>query len=123
MSWLRGSALFILLFLVVPQARPEYRVFLLKIYKSIPPTGPGQKASEGDVRYVESNLDPEQYVGYYPVAPDETVKYVQTWKCRGRTDHREYCPNPRAPAAVADGGTSPTQGPESAQTPKVTAAP
>ncbi|HRO66587.1 MAG TPA: hypothetical protein PL182_03375 [Pseudobdellovibrionaceae bacterium] len=87
------------IFLFAP-AHAEYRVFLLKIEKQAP--SPGQASLSPDpsrpARFVESTLDPEQYRGYHPVAPDEVVTYVDTWRCRGRTDRRPLCPNPRGPA-------------------------
>lgn len=87
-------------------AHGEYRVFKLKITKTAPPAAPGEKPSEPESRELLSNLDPDQYRGFYPVAADETVSYTETWRCRGRTDGKEYCENPRSPASV--------QGPESA---------
>lgn len=80
----------------------EYRVFMLRIEK--PPTEPGQPP---EVVTFPSNLDPEQYIGYYPVGPKDRITYIDTWRCRGRTDNKDYCPSPRAPAAV------PPEGPES----------
>jgi|GEM_PF-920504 hypothetical protein len=84
------SAFFFIIFGVTAHA--EYRVFTLKISKkSADPKTPSQ-----DFRLVESNLDPEQYRGYYPVAPDEEITYIDTWMCYGRTDgFKEFCPNPK----------------------------
>ncbi len=51
-----------------------------------------------------SHLDPQQYVGYFPLKKNQSLRYTQTWMCPGRTDHfKPYCPNPaqRAPAAGA----------------------
>lgn len=76
-------------------ASAEYRVFVLKIET------PGQEPQT-----LLSTLDPWQYVGYYPVKPDARVTYINTWRCRGRTDGLPFCPDPRAPASV--------EGPESA---------
>ena len=71
----------------------EYRVFQLRISKAAKtaaePAAPG-------FREVLSTLDPEQYRGYYQVAADEEVKYVATWRCYGRTNGRDLCPNPKA---------------------------
>ncbi|MBX2987064.1 MAG: hypothetical protein KF802_04120 [Bdellovibrionaceae bacterium] len=80
---------------LTPAARAEYRVFVLKISKA--PPAPGQPAEE---RFIESNLDPWQYVGFYPIHPTETVTYTDTWMCRERTGGRPFCPNPRDPASV-----------------------
>lgn len=109
----------VLFFASLERAAAEYRVFLLKIEKApTAPPSPGTSPAPTDetsaprIRYVESNLDPWQYRGYYPVADDETITYVDTWRCRGRTDNREFCPNPRAPASV-EGGSPSAQGPES----------
>ena len=80
-------------FYTVP-AVAEYRVFLLKIAQiSTDPTQPE------NVRWVESNLDPEQYRKYYPVYPNEKISYTDTWRCFGRTDSfQQFCKSPRAPA-------------------------
>lgn len=75
-------------------ASAEYRVFLLKITKrsSDPSISP-------DSRLVESTLDHIQYRYYYPVAADEDVTYIATWRCRGRTDDfKPHCANPKDPA-------------------------
>lgn len=70
-------------------SQAEYRVFVLKIGKRDP-------AAAADYRLVESTLDPLQYRGYYPVAPDEEVTYTETWRCYGRTDNfKPHCPNPK----------------------------
>lgn len=84
-----------------PLARGEYRVFLLKFAKAPPPVAPGEAPQPApEPRYLESTLDPEQYRGIYPVAADETVTYVSTWRCYGRTDNfKPHCPDPRAPAS------------------------
>ncbi len=79
------SAFFIFLAPVLSHA--EYRVFLLKI---------GKQGSEQGFRLVESTLDPEQYRSFYPVALDESISYIATWRCYGRTDGmRPHCPNPK----------------------------
>lgn len=72
----------------------EYRVFTLRI--ETPSTEPGQPP---EVKTFPSNLDPEQYIGYYPIGPKDRITYIDTWRCRGRTNSLEYCPSPRAPAA------------------------
>jgi hypothetical protein len=79
-------------FVLAPMlAHAEYRVFILKITK---------KAADGsatqDSRLVESTLDHVQYRYFYPVAADEEVTYIDTWRCRGRTDNfQPHCPNPK----------------------------
>lgn len=82
-------ALWSLLCLFPLTALAEYRVFVLRIEK------PG-----AEPRFVESTLDPVQYRGYHLVAEDEVITYTDTWRCRGRTDHRPHCPNPRDPASL-----------------------
>ena len=87
----------------------EYRVFLLKISKK-PKAAPTTEtpitetqATEAPVdRIFPSTLDPEQYRGYYPVASDEIIQYIDTWMCRGRTDGKKLCPSPRQPANVTE---------------------
>ena len=81
----------IALLLSAAPLRAEYRVFVLKIDK----LGPNRKPT-GESRTVMSNLDPQQYVGYYPIDADEYVTYTDTWRCRGRTSDLDYCPNPKA---------------------------
>lgn len=88
--------LFIFLFVRLA-ALAEYRVFQLKVYKETPQ---GQVAvpasvSEEGVKIFLSNLDPEQYVGYFPLEKDEKIKYIATWMCRGRTNGKDFCENPR----------------------------
>lgn len=98
-------------------SQAEYRVFLLKIDK-IPPQGSSLETTTTQPpttvatssRFVESTLDPEQYRGYYFVAPDEIVTYVDTWRCRGSTNGRPHCPSPRTPTstpALPEGPVSP----------------
>ena len=71
----------------------EYRVFSLKI----------ESPDGQDVRQVNSNLGPEQYVRYYPLKPNYKISYSHTWMCKGRTNQLPYCPDPklaREPANV-----------------------
>ncbi|MEK2688103.1 hypothetical protein [Bdellovibrio sp. GT3] len=86
-------------FSLIPMlAQAEYRVFVLKISTSAKPSE-GQDASENTepaFRLVESTLDPEQYRAFYPVAADETITYIDTWRCYGRTGGmKPLCPNPK----------------------------
>lgn len=115
-----GIKFFLLLLLYTFLSIAEYRVFQLKIYKEIPlkdsrspqsttafeetdvvtvdsaEEGETSKAlNEELVKLVLSNLDPEQYVGYYPLQKDEKIKYIDTWMCKGRTNGKEFCENPR----------------------------
>jgi hypothetical protein len=76
----------------------EYRVFVLKISKRAPAGTAAPASAEGGqgFRLVESTLDPEQYKGFYPIAPDEDITYIDTWRCYGRTgDFAPLCPNPK----------------------------
>ncbi|MFP5518731.1 MAG: hypothetical protein ACLGGX_02415 [Bdellovibrionia bacterium] len=72
-------------------AMAEYRVFLLEITTtSNDPSIPPEK------KVFPSTLDPEQYRGYYPVQNNQTIKYLDTWLCVGRTGgFKPLCPNPR----------------------------
>lgn len=48
------------------------------------------------VREFPSTLDPLQYPTYYPIKENQYVVYVDTWRCKGRTNNKPLCPNPRA---------------------------
>ena len=78
---------------VATKAQAEYRVFLLKISQreSGNPTG-----EETNSRLLTSTLDPVQYRGYYTVKENEVISYVDTWMCKGRTNSRPLCENPRS---------------------------
>ena len=80
-----------LLFLFASNAFAEYRVFQLRLSRGA-----------GEVREVLSTLDPYQYTTYYPVDPDVSVEYMDSWLCLGDTSgFREYCKKPnRQPAAL-----------------------
>lgn len=85
------SAFFFFLAPILSHA--EYRVFLLKISKR---SADSQQQASQDFRLVESTLDHIQYRYYYPLAPDEEVTYIDTWRCYGRTgDFQPLCPNPK----------------------------
>lgn len=67
------------------QVMAEYRVFTLHIINH----------QSQNVRIVESTLDPVQYRGVYPLEAHESITYVETRKCLGRTDfHKSYCRKP-----------------------------
>ncbi|MBL7545806.1 MAG: hypothetical protein JNL11_18460 [Bdellovibrionaceae bacterium] len=96
--------LWVFLFLLLKQpCWAEYRVFELEITtyseadKSIDPTLSVQSTPPEEIgqRIVISTLDPEQYRGYHTVQPNEHVRYIATWRCRGRTSYKDYCPNPK----------------------------
>ncbi len=86
---------FVFSFFFATLVHAEYRVFVLKITKpsqdkTLPPAS----------RTIQSSLDPTQYRGYYPVASDEQIEYVDTWMCKGRTgDFQDYCPKPADPSS------------------------
>jgi hypothetical protein len=68
----------------------EYRVFVLKISKPNP-----EQDQPPISRTVQSSLDPIQYRDLYPVQPDESIVYTDTWRCKGRTDNiLDYCAKP-----------------------------
>lgn len=106
----------------------EYRAFRLKISKRPPtvetPAGAlgetaAPAADAGASREVISNLDPDQYRGYYPIKDDEVITYTETWMCRGRTSHyKETCPPPqRTPAATTPADTLPATSSETPSSP------
>lgn len=82
-------------------ARAEYRVFELEItaYEQPDPAAPSADPAKLPVelgkRVVTSTLDPQQYRGYFTVQPNEQIRYIATWKCKGRTGNKDYCPNPK----------------------------
>lgn len=64
----------------------EYRVFTLHIINK----------STQMTKQIETTLDPEQYIGFYPLKNDEEISYIETWRCLGRTDFfKSHCDNPR----------------------------
>jgi hypothetical protein len=66
-------------------AQAEYRAFELVI----------ENVETKTSRSVLSNLDPQQYVGYYPLLKNETVRMNATWRCRGNTSNfKPICPQP-----------------------------
>ena len=76
---------FILFFYGMAPATAEYRVFKLQFLNS----------KTKQTRQIQSTLDPQQYQGIYPLPPDETVTYVQTWRCRGNTSlFKPHCQSP-----------------------------
>ncbi|MGZ3691169.1 MAG: hypothetical protein ACXVAX_06685 [Pseudobdellovibrio sp.] len=79
------SLVFFLILAIFQPATAEYRVFTLLIEN--------QKTQVN--RQIESTLDPEQYIGLYPLSQDERISYVDTWMCKGRTDFlRSHCEKP-----------------------------
>ncbi len=73
-----------ILFFVAP-AKAEYRVFKLQF----------ENSKTHLTRQILATLDPVQYQTIFPLTADETVTYVQTWRCKGRTDQlKAYCQSP-----------------------------
>ncbi len=74
-----------LILLINQSGHAEYRAFMLHLTNS----------KTKVVRQMLSTLDPEQYRTLYPLGPDESITYVQTWRCFGRTDSfRTICSKP-----------------------------
>jgi hypothetical protein len=68
--------LFAILFILPSlSVQAEYRVFILKITD--------HKNQKTQTRY--STMDPLQYKMIYPLSPDQSIDYVDTWKCKGNT--------------------------------------
>ncbi len=98
---------FLILFPLLSHA--EYRVFILQVSKPNP-----IKGQPPLTRTVESNLDPFQYRDYYPVQSDESIEYIDTWMCYGRTDNfQDFCPKP-APPQKAQIPSAPVSNPSGA---------
>lgn len=57
---------------------------------------PASTPEETGKRTILSTLDPEQYRGYHTIQPNEKIRYISTWRCKGRTTGKDYCPNPKA---------------------------
>lgn len=109
-----GLILFGTLFLLCRPGMAEYRAFLLKITGPPPKSPPAAEAPPPatplapNFRLVKSNLDSEQYPGYYPLLPGETIYGLETWMCRGRTgDFLPVCDNPNTPRTPASTPTEP----------------
>jgi hypothetical protein len=67
-------------------AQAEYRAFLLEV-----------KDTNGTVvRTFKSSLDPDQYRAFYPLKDGESLSYIDTWMCQGRTGNfQPICTSPR----------------------------
>ena len=53
----------------------EYRVFTLQITNN----------KTNEVTQFDETLDPDQYQSFYGLKSDETITYINTWKCPGNT--------------------------------------
>lgn len=78
-------------------AHAEYRAFLLEV-----------KNPDGAVvKTFKSSLDPDQYRGFYPLQDGESITYIDTWMCRGRTENfQPICASPREQMPTSVGETS-----------------
>ena len=66
-------------------AEAEYRAFELSV----------RNVQTGTERRVASTLDHIQYPEYFPLSLGESVEYVRSWMCWGRTDNfQPICPPP-----------------------------
>jgi hypothetical protein len=80
--------------LISLQAHAEYRVYQLGIKSS--PTAKQEKV-------VTSTLDHLQYLDYYKIEPQEQVRLIDHWMCRGRTDHfKSHCSKPKPPSPTSN---------------------
>lgn len=78
-------ASFTLTLLICLDGKAEYRAFILHLFNS----------EKQQVRLIETTLDPDQYRTLYPLSPHESLTYVETWKCKGRTDFfKPICAKP-----------------------------
>jgi hypothetical protein len=63
----------------------EYRVFQLQL----------RNPANEVVKEFPSTLDPLQYPTYFSIPQGFFLTYSDTWMCRGRTNERQLCPNPK----------------------------
>lgn len=72
--------------LIIPlKARAEYRAFHLVF-----------KTKDGEItKELDYNLDPEQYVAFFPLPKDLFLSYTSTWMCPGRTNGEPICLDPK----------------------------
>lgn len=92
------SLLWGFVFLSMSEVHAEYRAFMLHMVNS----------KTKVIKQILTTLDPDQYRTLYPIAADEKLTYVQTWRCYGRTDgFTPICDRPdKKPAHI------PSQSPE-----------
>lgn len=65
----------------------DYRVYELNVSNQV----------TGESRVVTSTLDQIQYPSYYPLQPNESIAYKQSWMCFGNfSKFKKHCPNPKA---------------------------
>lgn len=80
------------IFLLPLMALAEYRVFQLQL------RNPANEVT----KEFQSTLDPLQYPTYHPVPQGFFLTYSDTWMCKGRTNEKELCPNPKTLAPSED---------------------
>ena len=76
---------FTIILMLSLEGKAEYRAFILHLFNS----------EKNLVRLIETTLDPDQYKTIYPLSPHESLTYVETWRCKGRTDFfKPICAKP-----------------------------
>jgi hypothetical protein len=71
----------------------EYRVFVLKI----------ENSKTKVIKTLKSTLDPNQYKNIYLLSPDETISYVDTWRCQGAVrNFKALCSTVRKPSVPSN---------------------
>ncbi len=90
---MKAISLFIMTSLLMTELiYADYRVFVLHLINE----------KTNVIRQIQTTLDPEQYETIYPLQIDEKLTYVQTWRCRGRTDFfKPHCDAP-SPAGASE---------------------
>lgn len=74
-----------LFFVSAQPAKAEYRAFVLQLMN--------EKTKVA--RQILTTLDPDQYKTQFPLNADESLTYVDTWRCLGRTDaYKPICDKP-----------------------------
>ena len=90
----KALVLFTLLASITAQA--EYRVFMLLL----------SNTKAASAKQIQTTLDPDQYRTLFPLNEGESLTYVDTWMCTGRTDFfKTHCEKPekvQPPAASLD---------------------
>jgi len=123
----RKYFLFLFVILFHPTwTKAEYRAFLLQIKTNKPASAPKAPADQNPPaetsdnpyliegpRLVKSSLDPYQYRGYYHLRPEESVTYIDTWRCPGNTGGiKEICKSPKELTATQPDENAAVKSPE-----------
>ena len=78
-------------------ALAEYRVFTLHFINK----------KTNVTKQIETTLDPEQYITFFPIRAGEEISYIETWRCQGRTDFfKSHCNNPRLNTSTEKNSTA-----------------